>query len=206
MESAAPGEVTALLRDMRSGDSDAANKLVPLVIGELHRLAQQYLKRERPGHTLQPTALVNEAYLRLVGDQARDWQNRAHFIGVTASLMRRILIDYARRKQALKRGGGEAEFRLQEEWDMLSADEAEELIALDTALDSLNQMNPRQREVVELRYFGGLTLEETAEALSLSPITVKRDWLAARAWLRTQLRRETRKGGGRRTHAAGALE
>jgi RNA polymerase sigma factor (TIGR02999 family) len=151
-------------------------------------LAQHYLNAERPGHTLQPTALVNEAYLRLVGDQARDWQNRAHFIGVTASIMRRILIDYARRKKALKRVGGEQDFRWQENPDALSSQEAEELIALDTALDALETMNPRQRQVVELRYFGGLSIEEAAEAMNVSPITVKRDWVAARAWLKRQVR------------------
>jgi len=201
MESASPGEVTLLLHDIRGGDSDAANKLVSIVIRELHGLAQHYLRSERPGHTLQPTALVNEAYLRLVGDQARDWRNRAHFIGVTASIMRRILIDYARQKKALKRGGGEQDFRLRENriglsseesddeyrptvecaesCDVLSSQEAEELIALDTALDALETMNPRQRQVVELRYFGGLSIEETAEAMNVSPITVKRDWVAA---------------------------
>jgi RNA polymerase sigma factor (TIGR02999 family) len=180
--------VTSLLHDIRSGDPDAANKLVPIVIRELHGLAQHYLNAERPGHTLQPTALVNEAYLRLVGDQARDWQNRAHFIGVTASIMRRILIDYARRKKALKRVGGEQDFRWQENPDALSSQEAEELIALDTALDALETMNPRQRQVVELRYFGGLSIEEAAEAMNVSPITVKRDWVAARAWLKRQVR------------------
>jgi RNA polymerase sigma factor (sigma-70 family) len=162
---------------------------------------------------LQPTALVNEAYLRLVGDQARDWRNRAHFIGVTASIMRRILIDYARQKKALKRGGGEQDFRFRENriglsseesddgyrpaaecaesCEVLSSREAEELIALDTALDALERMNPHQRQVVELRYFGGLSIEETAEAMNLSPITVKRDWVAARTWLKRQVRSES---------------
>src|SRR5947209_5933087 len=126
MEYASPGEVTLLLHDIRSGDSDAANKLVPIVIRELHGLAQHYLRGERSGHTLQPTALVNEAYLRLVGDQARDWRDRAHFVGVTASIMRRILIDHARRKKALKRGGGEQDFRLRENRDGLSSEESDD--------------------------------------------------------------------------------
>jgi RNA polymerase sigma factor (TIGR02999 family) len=205
MEPGAPGEVTVLLQQMRSGDSDAANRLVSMVIQELHRLAQHYLNAERPGHTLQPTALVNEAYLRLVGDQARDWRNRAHFIGVSASIMRRILIDHARRKQALKRGAGEPGIELHEGLDGLSSQQAEELVALDAALDRLEAMNPRQRQVVELRYFGGLTLEETAEALRVSAITVKRDWVAARAWLKGQVRPETLKGSGENKHGAGSV-
>jgi RNA polymerase sigma-70 factor (ECF subfamily) len=192
MRSGSPGEVTLLLQQMRSGDSDAANRLVPIVIQELHRLAQYYLNGERPGHTLQPTALVNEAYLRLVGDQGRDWRNRAHFIGVTASTMRRILIDHARRKRAIKRDTEGAIFELQDYRAGLSDRQADELIALNAALDRLETMNPRHRQVVELRYFGGLSLEETAEALSVSPITVKRDWVAARAWLKGQVRPEIR--------------
>jgi RNA polymerase sigma-70 factor, ECF subfamily len=190
MESGAPGEVTVLLQKISSGDSQAADRLVPLVLQELHELAQRYLKTERPGHTLQPTALVNEAYLRLVGAQARDWRNRAHFIGVSASIMRRILIDHARRRQALKRSAGEQAFELRGKQG-LSSEQAEELIALDSALDRLEHLNPRQRQVVELRYFGGLSLEETAEALGVSDMTVKRDWMAARAWLKGQVRRET---------------
>lgn len=178
-----------LLQKISSGDSRAADRLVPLVLQELQQLAQRYLRMERPGHTLQATALVNEAYLRLVGDQARDWRNRAHFIGVSASIMRRILIDHARRKQAGKRTAGEAAFDLRGEQG-LSSEQAEELIALDSALDRLEHMNPRQRQVVELRYFGGLSLEETAEALGVSDMTVKRDWMAARAWLKGQVRPE----------------
>jgi len=189
MESGAQGEVTVLLRKISSGDSRAADSLVPLVLRELHALARRYLNAERPGHTLQPTALVNEAYLRLVGDQARDWRNRAHFIGVSASIMRRILIDHARRKQALKRSAGEQAFELGGQQG-LSSEQAEELIALDSALDRLEDMNPRQRQVVELRYFGGLSLEETAEALGVSDMTVKRDWMTARAWLKGQVRPE----------------
>jgi RNA polymerase sigma-70 factor, ECF subfamily len=188
METRALGEVTVLLQQVRTGDSDAAGKLIPLVVDELRKLARLQLRSERPGHTLQPTALVNEAYLRLVTDQARDWHNRAHFIGVSVSVMRRILIDHARRKQALKRGAGEHPVAQAEDYTGLSYEQADELIALNIALDRLEEMNPRQRQVVELRYFGGLTLEETAEVLNVSTITVKRDWIAARAWLKGQVR------------------
>jgi RNA polymerase sigma-70 factor, ECF subfamily len=186
MQGAPNGEVTVLLQQMRSGDSGAADRLIPLVVDELRRLARLQLRNERPGHTLQPTALVNEAYLRLVGDQARDWQNRAHFIGVSVSVMRRILIDHARRKRALKRGlEDQADI---EDYAGLSYEQADELMALNLALDQLEKMSSRQRQVVELRYFGGLSTEETAEVLKVSPITVKRDWVVARAWLKGQLR------------------
>lgn len=188
MEFNGPGEVTVLLHQMRDGDSQAADRLVPLVLHELRGLAQHYLRGERPGHTLQPTALVNEAYIRLVADQARDWKNRAHFIAITASVMRRVLVDYARQRQSLKRGSGAPTAELQEELHGFSPEQAEELIALNTALDTLERMNPRHRQVVELRYFGGLSLDETAEALNVSAVTVKRDWVAARAWLKGQVR------------------
>jgi RNA polymerase sigma-70 factor, ECF subfamily len=187
MEQPNPGEVTVLLQQIRAGDPGAADKLIPLVLEALRELARLQLRGERPGHTLQPTALVNEAYLRLVGDQARDWHSRAHFIGVTVSVMRRILIDYARRRQAIKRGGGEPGVA-EEDYAALSYKDADELMALNIALDRLQEMNARQRQVVELRYFGGLSLEETADLLSISTITVKRDWIAARAWLRGQVR------------------
>jgi RNA polymerase sigma-70 factor, ECF subfamily len=190
MEARISGEVTVLLQQIRSGDSDAAQKLIPLVVDELRSLARMQLRSERPGHTLQPTALVNEAYLRLVSDQARDWQNRAHFIGVSVSVMRRILIDHARRKRALKRGAGEEASAGARDYAGLSYEQADELIALNIALDRLEEMNSRQRQVVELRYFGGLSLEETAEVLNVSPMTVKRDWVAARAWLKAQVRPE----------------
>jgi RNA polymerase sigma-70 factor, ECF subfamily len=183
-------DVTVLLQQIRAGDSDAVNRLIPLVLNELRALARLQLRNERPGHTLQPTALVNEAYLRLVTDQARDWQDRAHFIGVSVSVMRRILIDYARRKQALKRDGGDQVVIDTVDFAGFSYQHADELIALDRALDQLEAMNPRQRRIVELRYFGGLSIEETAEVLNVSPITVKRDWVAARAWLKRQVRPE----------------
>jgi RNA polymerase sigma factor (TIGR02999 family) len=179
MEAEIRGEVTVLLQQIGSGDPRAADELVPLVMQQLRELARHYLKAERPGHTLQPTALVNEAYLRLVGSGPHDWRNRAHFIGVSAAIMRHILIDYAQRRQALKRSVEEEAWR--EECEALSPADAERLLVLDTSLDRLNRMNRRRRQVVELRYFGGLSLEETAEALGVSAMTVKRDWRAARA-------------------------
>lgn len=184
------GDITGLLQQIRAGDSDAANELMPLVLNELRTLARLQLRGERPGHTLQPTALVNEAYLRLVSDQARDWQNRAHFIGVSVSVMRRILIDYARRRQTLKRQSGEQVSLDSLDLIEFSSQEADELIALDLALGQLEEINPRQRRIVELRYFGGLSIEETAEAMNVSPVTVKRDWVVARAWLKGRVRPE----------------
>ena len=190
MGSDTPGEITLLLQQMGSGDTQATEKLLRLVLPELRALARHYLRGERPGHTLRPTALVNEAYLRLVSDQARNWRNRAHFVAVTAGVMRRILIDHARRRRALKRGAQLAPIEFSDEREGLSANEAEELIALDAALNRLEVLNPRHCQVVELRYFGGLSVEETAEVLSVSPITVKRDWSVARAWLKGQVRPE----------------
>lgn len=191
MESAPPGEVTVLLQQIRRGDSSAVDRLIPLVLHELRRLARLQLRNERSDHTLQPTALVNEAYIRLIGDQARDWQSRAHFIGVSASVMRRILVDYARRRQALKRRRLSGNIIDTAGGAVLSGRQSEELLELELALDRLGQMSPRQRQVVELRYFGGLSPEETAEVLNVSSITVKRDWLAAKAWLKGQIRRQS---------------
>jgi RNA polymerase sigma factor (TIGR02999 family) len=188
VQPAEPGEVTVLLEQMRQGDSHAIDKLLPLVLHELRTLARLQLRNERPDHTLQPTALVNEAYIRLVTDQARNWQSRAHFIGVSASIMRRILVDHARRRQALKRGGLSRSAMDTENYAALSDQQAEELLTLNMALDRLEEMSHRQRRVVELRYFGGLSPEETAEVLNVSPITVKRDWLAAKTWLKGQMR------------------
>jgi RNA polymerase sigma factor (TIGR02999 family) len=181
------GEVTLLLQQISRGDGHAADRLIPFVLDELRRLARMQLRQEKPDHTLQPTALVNEAYIRLVGDQARDWQSRAHFIGVSASVMRRILIDYARRRNAQKRGSLNTQLDL-DEFPALSDQQTEELLALNAALDKLEEMSPRQHRIVELRYFGGLSTEETAEALNVSVITIKRDWIAAKAWLKGQLR------------------
>jgi RNA polymerase sigma-70 factor, ECF subfamily len=177
--------VTAWLKQLQSQDSAAADHLIPIVYRELHNLAELYIRRERPSHTLQPTALVHEAYLRLVADQARDWQNRAQFIGVAASVMRRLLIDHARRKRAEKRQLPETP-----EWHSggMTAQEAAQLLDLNFSLDLLEKANSRYARVVELRYFGGLSIEETAEVMQTSPMTVKRDWTAARAWLKQQIK------------------
>jgi RNA polymerase sigma factor (TIGR02999 family) len=175
--------VTVLLQQVREGDREAADRLVPVLFRELHNLACIYLKREGSGHTLQPTALVNEAYLKLIGDQARAWECRSHFIGVAASVMRRLLIDHARRKKSEKRQAPPVDSE-----DYMTVEEAEELLALNIALDRLAQMNARYAKVVELRYFGGLSIEETAEALQVAPMTIKRDWIAARAFLKQQVR------------------
>jgi RNA polymerase sigma factor (TIGR02999 family) len=176
-------DITVLLKQLQDGDSTIAEQLIPVVFSELRSLAAAYLRQENRAHTLQPTALVHEAYLRLVGNQAREWQNRAHFIGVAASVMRRMLIDHARRKRAAKRQAGEG----QPEQPWMTMQEAEELLDLNRALDELEKSNGRYARVVELRYFGGLSIDEAAEVLHTSPMTVKRDWTAARAWLKQQM-------------------
>lgn len=184
------GEVTALLADLRSGRQDALGKLVPLVYQELRRLAGHYLRGERPGHTLQATALVHEAFLALVDQNRHDWQNRAHFMGVAGQVMRHLLVDHARRRRAAKRGG--LPVTLDEGRFDLGADltQTEEILAVDELLDRLSRLDPQQARVIELRYFGGLSIEETAEAMGLSVRTVKRDWTMAKAWLRGQLAAE----------------
>jgi RNA polymerase sigma-70 factor, ECF subfamily len=179
-------EVTQLLRAWSGGDERALQELVPLVHGELHRLARRYMASERPGHTLQATALVNEAYLRLVDIRKIDWQNRAHFLGVCAQLMRRILVDFARRRRSQKRGG-EVEKLSLEEGPIVSKERAAELVALDKALTALAAMDARRSRVVELRFFGGLSVEETAEVLKVSPDTVMHDWKLAKAWLAREM-------------------
>jgi RNA polymerase sigma factor (TIGR02999 family) len=178
--------VTQLLAAWRQGNQEAMERLVPLIYDELHRLAQSYLRREKPGHTLQTTALVNEAYLRLIDQQSVNWQSRAHFIGIAAQMMRRILVDHARGKQAVKRGGGEAKLSLDEELEV-PGERARELVALDDALTALAALDPQQSRIIELRYFGGLSIAETAEVIGLSPATVKREWSLAKAWLYHQL-------------------
>lgn len=180
------GEITALLVELRRGNQDAEAKLIPLVYRELHRLAAHYMRRERPNHTLQPTALVNEAYLRLAAEPERNWQDRAHFFGFAARLMRQILVEHARARQAEKRSAFAQKVSLDETLGF-SRERPRELIALDDALKCLEQLNPRQSRVVELRFFGGLSVEETAEVLGTSARTVKRDWNVARAWLLGQL-------------------
>ncbi len=178
----ATSNITELLNDWQDGDQAALEKLTPLVYDELKRMAHRYVQRERNGHTLQTTALVNEAYLRLAAQEKPSWQNRAHFFAVTAQVMRHILIDYARRRRALKHGGEAQQVPL-EDASLMSAHRAEELVALDEALAELKQFDARKSSVVELRYFGGLSLEETAAAMDISMMTVRRDWRAAKAWL-----------------------
>jgi RNA polymerase sigma-70 factor (ECF subfamily) len=179
---ASPHEVTQLLIDWGNGNQAALDKLTPLVYEELRRLAHRYMSRERQGHTLQTTALVGEAYLRLAGAEGVRWQNRTHFFAISANLMRRILVDHARAHAYAKRGGGARRVTL-DEAAVVSAESAAEVVALHEALDELARIDPRQSRIVELRYFGGLTIEETAQALDLSPATVKREWSTARAWL-----------------------
>jgi RNA polymerase sigma-70 factor, ECF subfamily len=175
-------EVTRLLLDWRGGDRAALDQLVSVVHGELRRLARHYMRGERDGHTLQTSALINEAYLRLVDHTNIDWQNRAHFFGVAAQAMRRVLVDHARARGYQKRGAGAKVVEL-EEAAMLADDRASEVVALDEALDELARFDQRKAQVVELRYFGGLTGEETAQVLDLSPATVQREWQSAKLWL-----------------------
>ena len=182
-------EITHLLLAWGEGDEAAFDKLMPMVYQELRRLAKRYMSRQRPGHTLQTTALVNEAYLRLIDSSRVRWQNRAHFFAVSAQLMRRILVDFARSRNNLKRGGGVQRVTLDNDLQVAS-ERGTDLIALDDALKELASFNQRQSQIVELRYFGGLSEEETAEVLKVSPRTVRRDWSQARAWLYRQLSRE----------------
>jgi len=175
-------DVTELLLEWQQGDKCALDKLTPLVYEELRRIAHRYVQRERDGHTLQTTALVNEAYVRLVGGRKIEWQNRAHFFAVTAQVMRHILIDHARRRHYAKRGG-EAQQVSFDDAALMSPERAAELVALDEALSELARLDARKSRVVELRYFGGLSLEETADVLDVSVMTVRRDWRAAKAWL-----------------------
>jgi RNA polymerase sigma-70 factor (ECF subfamily) len=175
-------EVTQLLGDWSGGDKGALEKLIPLVQPELHRLAHHYMSRERAGHTLQTTAILNEAYLRLVDNRKPLWQGRTHFVAAAAQLMRRIMVDHARERHSLKRGGGMLKVTL-DEAALVTETRSEELLALDEALERLAGQDPRKSQIVELRYFGGLTVEETAEFLKLSQRTVEREWNMAKAWL-----------------------
>ena len=178
-------DLTALLRDASEGNQNALDRLMPLVYGELRKIAASYLRQERKDHTLQPTALVHEAYLRLTHQKDVAWQNRAHFFGIAAQMMRRILVDHARKRQAAKRDASA--------WKVATAevdggaDSAPELLALDRALEELEKIDPQQAKIVELRFFGGLTVEETAEVAGISPRTVKREWRTAKAWLRREI-------------------
>jgi RNA polymerase sigma factor (TIGR02999 family) len=183
-----PDDVSQLLRAWNSGDQAALDRLMPLVYDELRRMAKRYLARHQPGRTLQTTALIHEAYLRLVGRQPKRWHNRSHFFAVGAQAMRHILVDYARSRRSAKRGGGERTLSL-DEVVFVPDERATELVALDTALSELASLHPRQSRVVECRFFGGLTAEETAEVLQVSPDTILRDWRMAKAWLRQALNR-----------------
>lgn len=179
------GDVTQLLNEMAKGDSGAAEKLLPLVYSELHRLAAAYMRRERSDHTLQATALINEAYLRLSKDNG-EWNSREHFIGMAANVMRHVLVDYARAHKAQQRDGGLKRVEMQEDF-AISTDKLEELVSLDEALRCLESQHPRQAKVVELRYFGGLSMEQIASLLGVSERSVKRDWSLARIWLFREL-------------------
>jgi RNA polymerase sigma factor (TIGR02999 family) len=175
-------KVSQLLVDWSNGDKAVLDQLMPVVYDELHRIAHHYMRGERAGHTLQTSALINEAYLRLIDYRKMRWENRAHFFAICAQLMRRILVEHARGRQFRKRGGGTYKVRLDEE-AVVSPEPARDLIALDDALTNLATNDPRKSEIVELRYFGGFSIEETAEFLGLSPTTVKREWRSAKAWL-----------------------
>jgi RNA polymerase sigma-70 factor (ECF subfamily) len=181
-----PQEISALLRAWSGGDELALNKLMPIVQDELHQLAHGYMRRERAGHTLQTTALVNEAYMRLVDAHLVEWQNRAHFFGIAARLMRRILVDFARSRGYQKRGGNVRKVALDEAL-VISSEPDQDLVRLDDALNALAEFDLRKARVVELRYFAGLSVEETAEVLKVAPITVIRDWNVARLWLLKEL-------------------
>jgi RNA polymerase sigma factor (TIGR02999 family) len=180
------GQITELLLDLRNGDKAAESKLIPLIYGELRRLARYYMRGEKVGHSLQPTALVHEAYLRLTRMQKLDWQSRTHFFAVAAQLMRRILVDHARAQHANKRGGAQATLEFDEALAVTFSGGGK-LIALDEALNRLAQLDPRQSQIVELRFFGGLTEQETGAHLGISTRTVKRDWRLAKAWLYEQI-------------------
>jgi len=187
-----PDDVTGLLLAWRAGDAVAGERLIHVVYEELHRQAERAMRREDAAHTLQPTALVNEAYLRLLNQERIEWRNRAQFFGVAAQVMRRVLVDHARARLAEKRGGGIAAVSLQENkvGGSLDADDRDvDILALHDAIERLSELDAAQARVVELRYFAGLTIEETAEALEISPATVKREWVVARAWLRRELDR-----------------
>lgn len=184
-----PSQVTQLLINWSNGDKAALDQLIPLVHAELRRLARRYMARQSPGHTLQTSALINEAYLRLVDQQSVQWQDRAHFFAVSAQIMRSILIDHARRYSYAKRGAGARKVPLDEAATM-AEQRAGELVELDDALIELAAVDPRKSEVVELRFFGGLSIEETAEVMKISPATVQREWRAARAWLQRAMSNE----------------
>lgn len=182
-------EITQLLIAWSDGDEGALAQLIPLVEAELHRLASLYLSRERPGHTLQPTALINEAYLRLINWKSARWKNRAQFIGIAAQLMKHVLVDHAIHRRRRKRRGEEVRVSLTEA-DKMAHERSVDIVALNDALDGLGEIDPRKRQIIELRFFGGLSVEETAEVLKIAPRTVERDWKLAKAWLYRELSKE----------------
>ena len=186
-QGASPSDVTQLLLAWRGGDQSVGERLLPAIYAELHRQAERAMRREGVEHTLQATALVHEAYLKLVDQSRVEWRNRAHFFGVAAQAMRRILVDYARGRHAAKRGGGMQRLTLSDVDAPAAASDGMDVLALHEALEALSALDPLQARLVELRYFTGLNIEETAEALDISPATVKREWAVARAWLRREL-------------------
>ena len=182
-----PHEITRMLLELTDGNEEVVNQILPHIYDELRRLASSYLRRERSNHTLQPTALVHEAYMKLIDQSRVKWQNRAHFFGIAAQVMRRILMDHARKHTAEKRGGEAELLPIEEEILIVSHDKSAELIALDDALQQLAEMDERKAKIVELRYFGGLSIEETAEVLGVSVPTVNREWRMAKAWLYSEI-------------------
>jgi RNA polymerase sigma factor (TIGR02999 family) len=187
MSTTEPGEITKMLLELTDGKRDAVDEILPYIYDELRRLAGGYLRRERADHTLQPTALVHEAYMKLIDQRHVRWQNRAHFFGIAANIMRRILIDHARKNSAQKRGTGEDPISLDNEFIVVSKERSAELIALDDALGELARVDEQKAKIVELRYFGGLSIEETAEVLNVSVPTVNRHWRTAKAFLYSQM-------------------
>lgn len=188
VQGATEGEITRLLVEWKAGDGTARERLMPLLYGELHRMAEAYMRGERPGHTLQATALVNEAYLRLVGGRLPDWESRSHFFGVAAHVMRQLLVEYARRHKAQKRGSGGVKLPLEEALTF-APEQGSQIVELDAALRSLEKLDPRKSQIVELRYFGGMKVEEVARLLDLSVATVGREQRLAQAWLYRELQK-----------------
>ena len=183
----APEDLTKMLIEWGGGDRDALDRLMPIVYDELRRIARRHFRRERPDNTLQPTALVNEVYIRLVDQSGVNWQSRAHFFGIAARIMRQIMVDRARARNAAKRGGGDYKLDLTDVSDVPDKSRHLDLLALDRALDGLASFDPQQSRIVELRFFGGLSIEETAEVMGISPATVKREWALGRSWLFREL-------------------
>ena len=184
-----PQKITQLLNQWSNGDAEVLDDLMPLVYKELRRQASRYLRRERANHTLQPTALINEAYLKLINQRDVKWQNRAHFFAIAAQAMRRILVDYAKTRNREKRGGAAENLPLDEAYAIVSKEKSVDLVALDEALNKLAQFDERQAKVVELRYFSGLSIDETAEVLGVSNVTIRRDWNMAKAWLHQEIKK-----------------